>query len=106
MQTSAGLQHIHVILSVCMHFDGEFDAWYDNLTMLQGNGSGGLVFHLESNLSLPTHWSAGAFVAAAALVQVRQPSRAVIDAGRGISLFQRLYAWVAWRPNFDPCFLV
>ena len=99
------MPHIHVILSACLHFDGVFNAWYDNLTMLQGNGSGGLGFHLESNLSLPTPWSAGASVAAAASVQVKQPRRAVIDAGIGISLFQRLYDWVAWRRNFDHCFL-
>ena len=96
---------IQVILSVCLHFDGVFDALYGNLTMQQGNGSGGLGFHLELNLSLPTLWSAGASVAAAVSVQVKQPRWDVIDVGIGISHFQRLYASVAWSLNFDPCFL-
>lgn len=95
--------HLQVILCACLHFDGDYVALFDNLTVRQGNGSGGLESLLESSHCLPNRWSAGASVAAAVSVEVKQPRWAVVNAGIGISRFQRLYDLVPWRGNFDPC---
>ena len=95
--------HLQVILFACLHFDGAFDALYDNLMMRRGNGSAGLDSLLESNLYLLNRWSAGAFVVGAVSVQAKQPRWAVVNAGTGISRFQRLYDLVPLREKFEPC---